>query len=639
SFNLRLVNGTRAGEGRVEIFFNGTWGTVCDDNFDGNAATAVCRQLGFLRGEPFGQAFFGQGTGPILLDGFNCNSTVSRLDQCTIPAMASHDCGHVEDAGVRCTTDIRLVNGSTAGEGRVEVFFNGAWGTVCDDNFDANAANAVCRQLGFPLGTPFGNAAFGQGTGPIQLDGFTCSSTASRLDSCTIPAWATHDCSHSEDAGVRCGSQSFDVRLVNGSRAGEGRVEILYGGAWGTVCDDNFDGNAATAVCRQLGFLRGEPFGQAFFGQGTGPILLDGFNCTSSVSRLDQCTIPAMASHDCSHVEDAGVRCTTDIRLVNGSRAGEGRVEVFFNGAWGTVCDDNFDANAANAVCRQLGFPPGIPFGNAAFGQGTGPIQLDGFICSSTASRLDSCTIPAWATHDCSHSEDAGVRCGGSQSFDVRLVSGSRAGEGRVEILYGGAWGTVCDDNFDGNAATAVCRQLGFLRGEPFGQAFFGQGTGPILLDGFNCTSSVSRLDQCTIPAMASHDCSHVEDAGVRCTTDIRLVNGSTAGEGRVEVFYNGTWGTVCDDNFDANAANAVCRQLGFLSGTPFGNAAFGQGTGPIQLDGFTCSSTASRLDSCTILAWATHDCSHSEDAGVRCGGKMVLHTNLVTLIGFSDNS
>ena len=101
----------------------------------------------------------------------------------------------------------------------------------------------------------------------------------------------------------------------------------------------------------------------------------------------------------------------------------------------------------------------------------------------------------------------------------------------------------------------------------------------------------------------------------------VRLVGGSSYNEGRVEVNYNGEWGTVCDNGWDDTDAGVVCRQLGFgSSGTAIGSAGFGQGSGPIWLDSVTCTGSESTLASCGHLGVnITRICSHSEDAGVRC--------------------
>lgn len=53
--------------------------------------------------------------------------------------------------GVTCDDgDIRLQDGSTPNEGRVEICYNNHWGTICDDFWDSNDAAVVCRQLGYP---------------------------------------------------------------------------------------------------------------------------------------------------------------------------------------------------------------------------------------------------------------------------------------------------------------------------------------------------------------------------------------------------------------------------------------------------------------------------------------------------------
>ncbi len=102
--------------------------------------------------------------------------------------------------------NVRLVGGWDINSGRVEVFYNNEWGTVCDDNWDVQDATVICRQLNLPIDfvAAHSNSYFGEGSGPIWLDDVGCSGQEQSLNECPNSGWGSHNCGHSEDAGVSC---------------------------------------------------------------------------------------------------------------------------------------------------------------------------------------------------------------------------------------------------------------------------------------------------------------------------------------------------------------------------------------------------------------------------------------------------
>ncbi|XP_015279922.1 PREDICTED: HHIP-like protein 1 [Gekko japonicus] len=111
----------------------------------------------------------------------------------------------------------------------------------------------------------------------------------------------------------------------------------------------------------------------------------------------------------------------------------------------------------------------------------------------------------------------------------------------------------------------------------------------------------------------------------------VRIMNGNVEGRdrGRVEIFINGKWGTVCDDLWTSKAASVVCRQLGYafvIKATK--KAEFGEGRSlPILLDDVQCSGREKTLLECTHADIGKHNCSHKEDAGVICSHEDVTET------------
>ncbi len=111
-------------------------------------------------------------------------------------------------------------------------------------------------------------------------------------------------------------------------------------------------------------------------------------------------------------------------------------------------------------------------------------------------------------------------------------------------------------------------------------------------------------------------------------------MNGNNPCAGRVEVYKNGRWGTVCHYDWDIADVAVVCRELdcGTAVKATY-DAHFGQGSGPISMGRVECSGSETALKDCR--SYGTQDCNHNHDAGVVCSGKL-LQTSACYFISLS---
>ncbi|NXF92399.1 WC11 protein, partial [Eubucco bourcierii] len=226
---LRLENSNNC-SGRLQVFYNGTWGSVCSNSMTSRTVSLACKELGCGdRGYLDIHLPYARVSGPAWLDRVQCGERNSSFWQCPSAPWQLQTCHDLRDEthiicsgrqpevtpdlpapcpdSSRCTAreKIRAVGGEHRCSGRVEVWRNGSWGTVCDDSWHRQDAQVACRQLGCgPVLSALGEAAFGEGTGPIWLEQVECQGTEPSLQDCWARPGDSGVCRHKEDAAVIC---------------------------------------------------------------------------------------------------------------------------------------------------------------------------------------------------------------------------------------------------------------------------------------------------------------------------------------------------------------------------------------------------------------------------------------------------
>ncbi|XP_078534952.1 lysyl oxidase homolog 3 isoform X3 [Lissotriton helveticus] len=479
----------------------------------------------------------------------------------------------------------------------------------------------------------------------------------------------------------------------------EGRIEVFYKEEWGTICDDDFTLENANVLCRHLGFVAATGWAHsAKYGKGVGRIWLDNVICGGSEKSITDCNSRGWGNSDCTHEEDAGVVCKderiqgfvepniieTEVNQVEEVRlrpvvasakkrlpVTEGIVEVRYKDGWAQICDEGWNHKNSRVICGMMGFPSERKVNKNFYKLYTERHQpnyrLHSVACTGTEVHISVCPFEFYKGNmsgACKGGMPAVASCLAGPLFSngiglkkkaaqqtpsqqlIRLKGGAKVGEGRVEVLRKGVWGTVCDDRWNLQAASVVCRELGFgsAKEAPTG-ARMGQGMGPIHMNEVQCLGTEKSLWSCQYKNITEEDCQHSEDASVRCNTPymgfentIRIVGGRTTNEGRVEVKRGNKWGTICSEGWTTKEAMVACRQLGLgyslhaVTETWYWDAS---NVTDMIVSGVRCTGTEMTLSHCQTHG-ANVNCKKTGSrfaAGVICSetaSDLLLHANLV---------
>ena len=99
--------------------------------------------------------------------------------------------------------------------------------------------------------------------------------------------------------------------MLIGESPHKGRVEVIYNGRHGSICDIRFDENEAKVVCRMLGYTSGYSVCCGRLGKGRGEIMIGSVSCTGVETSLLFCKHQGIGVYegDCNHDYDVGVIC------------------------------------------------------------------------------------------------------------------------------------------------------------------------------------------------------------------------------------------------------------------------------------------------------------------------------------------
>ncbi|XP_023931956.1 fibropellin-1 [Lingula anatina] len=649
--------------GRVEVYHNGDWGTVCDDSWDNTDARVFCKSLSLLYSNALAveSAYFGQGKGTIWLDDVGCTGSESSIGSCGHNGWAVENCNHAEDAGVLCMKLFVTPQNQSA------VYVNAIYETSSDADHALVEESNVYESLRIPrpnandpklrfaqlpktnvnrrlqialvltgiicaalVAIVVWSLAFTPKENSDQRNnnlvstnnesndvnecmnnpcarGATCSNNHGGFDCHCLPGFTGKLCQLeiSECSSRPCQNGGTCVDMVNSYQC------LCSAGYYGTNCQVNDlcrsrpCQNGATCMSHAITYSCSCPHGYT------------GSNCETTTNHClsqpckngAEC-VDLVGSFRCScTLGFQGARCEADINECYNSPCALGATCQNSYGGFHCTCPGGFTGTycqfgideCSSRPCQNGGTCVDMVnsyrcFCSAGY-YGTNCQVRDH--CRNQPCRNGSTCRSQTSTYFCScRSGYTGRNC--ESGIDECSSRPCQNGGTCVDMVN--SYRCFCSAGYYGTN----CQVRDHCRNQP-------------CRNGATCRSQTSTYSCSCRSGYTGRNCE--SDLLYRSLYRLfgKIANGKYSG--RVEVYHNGVWGTVCDDGWDNTDARVFCRSLGLPYSRALGiqRAYFGQGNGTIWLDNVHCTGSESNIASCSHNGWESHDCSHSEDAGDIC--------------------
>ncbi|KAL4646303.1 scavenger receptor cysteine-rich type 1 protein M130-like [Arapaima gigas] len=459
---------------------------------------------------------------------------------------------------------LRLWGGQGPCDGRVEVFYNGEWGVICNHKWSIANEKVICRALG--CGNPNVSPNEYSSTDPpkkVWMNEISCTGEEKNLWDCPFNGWGVSPC-------------NYDTQhiIINCSGSEEANV-----------------------VCRQLNCGTSRVIPPKGLFTADGPTMISLLGCLGQEKHLWQCPKRTMVPCEVPHTP-AAVICSNTVKVVLLDGAKESRcfgtVHLNRNGKNEAVCYGDWIKLGASVICKELGC--GSPV-LVKPGEWTQDGHVNDFFCYGSESSIFHCMANYGQARGCNKAK---IMC--DSHVKVRLADGTGRCAGRVEILYwdkwmsvsseqwekketnvacsisvnlseecwgkvrvttGGLHGAVCDDVWTQDHSRKLCQHLGCGTAVPMLKVK--RIPGGVNIGSVYCAHKDSPLTQCKfIPNSRSSYCQD-RPVYVTCSASIksRIVDPKEKCSGNLELFHSSRWYPVCTKTLNGDLLNLVCRELG----------------------------------------------------------------------------